>query len=221
MDSQPLVELIPDYLKGNLPPEQVQQIEAAMSADQAFASEVEAQREMMIAMRAFGSGGIQDQVSTLKETRVAPPPPMLGWRKVMVAVAAIGALILLAAAIGRLLQTNATERLLQSVPTDRISAELMLDKEASQGAGSWNPVADTLIAGMQAYNNKDFEEARKLLGAYMEAVPTDGPAAFYLGVCFLQLDNPEEAALWFNKAYHDPLIGSEARQFLDALQVSP
>lgn len=219
MDTHTLISLIPDFIKGQLSPSKALEIEEAIAKDPEFAAEVESQRDMLIAMQAYGPGGIKDQVASLKEAPPRPTPPNMSWRRLMVVAAAIGALVLLAAGIGRMLKANANERLLQSVPADRISAELRQIKSTSQGAGGWNPISDTLLAGMEAYQNNDFERARDLLETYMEVASPKDHATFYLGVCYMQLKQPETAAKWFMQTYHDALLGEQARQFLDAMKV--
>jgi len=77
-------------------------------------------------------------------------------------------------------------------------AALLLVTVAS--AASAAPAAGPLAPGIQAFEARRFEEARKFFAPYAAAHPRDADAAFYLGRTLLGLRQTDDAVEWLEKA---------------------
>ena len=77
-------------------------------------------------------------------------------------------------------------------------AALLLVTAAS--AASAAPVAGPLAPGIQAFEARRFEEARKFFASYAATHPSDADAAFYLGRTLLGLRKTDDAVDWLEKA---------------------
>ncbi|HEV8241254.1 MAG TPA: tetratricopeptide repeat protein [Thermoanaerobaculia bacterium] len=67
-------------------------------------------------------------------------------------------------------------------------------------AASAAPPAGPLAPGIQAFEARRFEEARKFFAPYAAAHPKDAEAADYLGRTLLSLHQPDDAVDWLEKA---------------------
>lgn len=77
-------------------------------------------------------------------------------------------------------------------------AALLLVTVAS--AASAAPAAGPLAPGIQAFDARRFDEARKFFAPYAAAHPQDADAAFYLGRALLGLRQTDDAVDWLEKA---------------------
>jgi len=217
MEEHPLQSLIFDYLKQALSPEEQAQVEEELIRNPAFAEEVKETRELMQSLALFGSGGLDEQLTKIREKEsVDQSPPIRSISRWKVA-AAISLLLVIGIAVWGGWKRQGELQLLAQAPADQISAPLLAEKELGQGAAPWHPLNDSLLLGMETYEKAAYEKAADILLRYVSQSPGDQAAAFYLGICYVQLKEDEAARIWLRTVDSDPVYQSLSTQYLSAL----
>ena len=181
MDKAPdYYDWIPDYLKGKLPHEQRTKLEMAMTTDATLAKEVADQRQLYMATRLYGPGGIASQLTAMAQS---PPRRSLQWPRYAIAAAFI--LLGIVGGTWWLSKPSGAQEVLAITPPETLSAEIDLVL-GGRGLGPSDSLIFLLREALQAYNRGDFPASIPGLETYHTHFPNHEEVGLLLAVSLLQ-----------------------------------
>ncbi|MDN5216663.1 hypothetical protein QQ020_31630 [Fulvivirgaceae bacterium BMA12] len=204
---------IQKYLQGDLSQEELAQFEEKIAKDPDLAGEVRDYKNLENGLESAGLDAFKAEVleweqDYLRETpdtgQPALPGKIIDFKK-YIRIAAAVALLLAAGIYFYSSRTVSSETLYtqyyQQYPD-------MLTKRGDSVTGG--PGEEFLLAGIDAYNNKNFEAAAANLQRYLDAVPEQKGIALYLAISQMELDQFKLAETNFRLAREDPAFRQQA-----------
>ena len=180
------IELIEEYFKGDMPPEERQRFEEAVRRDPALANEVAFYISSGLAASELASEERKERFRTLEENRQPTVGKVVSMKKLWWAAAA--AIILI---ISVYLGTDS--------PSASTLADQYVDEHYSKIDASMGVSEDLMQKGVASYNNKDFKTALAYFEETLQQNPSANKALEYAGMSALQLKNFETALKHFRQ----------------------
>ena len=190
-------EKIEDYIKGKLPEQEKAAFEQQLSVDQVLAEEVALYRDMMQSVSTHAD--LDEKKAVLQQTldtvgakyfnaEQKPQARIIPLRRrALIAITGVAAAILLA---------------LFFWPQGQSA---LYDQYAQHPTAAWTEMGDAsptlLQQAEQAYNDKDYAQANRLLQDYLVTDPDNQRVLFYKGICALELDNYDAAIEAFDEIH--------------------
>jgi len=182
-------EMIEQYLAGKLAPDEVEAFEQHYLGCQRCFDELQFHHAAAIELRSKRAASTP--------TGAAPETP---WRKWALAAAAVLLLTLASVAV---LNRRQHVEVVREAPPQRDGRQQMIAALAAVEppayvrptlrGGSQSVASERFQEGMKRYEKRDYSSATRLLEEAVGLKPDLQPALFYLGVCQLITDQPDEA----------------------------
>ena len=175
------IELIENYLAGNLSEDDKIKVEARLAAEPVFADRFEIVKGSYVALDPEVQALENDLQSIYQDFQKAPAPR--AWRMGYAIAASV--LVLTLAFLGYFLwvQNPSPEALYISY------LEIPANNIATRGAAT----DDALKLGMEAYDQQDYQLALDRLQEVLQSQPSHEGAIFYSGICQLLLGQDQNA----------------------------
>ncbi|MFT3947438.1 MAG: tetratricopeptide repeat protein [Agriterribacter sp.] len=210
------IELIENYLGGNLPPEESIRFEKELSTDAALNTLFNMYRTIEKDMA--NAEKYKDQEQALKHTLQnlnnkyfkAEAPVVQMHKKnnfVRMAMAAAGFALILIAYFAFFQSSNNPVQL----------ADKYVKEELTHLSLTMDGVQDSLQMGMAAYNDKDYQKALQLFDGLYKAHPDDSYVLKYKGLAYLLTKNYDKALLSFDELAAKKHLFSNDGLFLKAV----
>lgn len=211
------VELIENYLSGNLPPEESALFEKELLADEELKTLFNMYRTIDTDMK--NAEKYKDQESALKNTLQnlnakyfkAEAPVVQMSRKnnfARMAMAAAAGLVLILAAYFAFFQSS-------NNPTQL--ADKYVQHELTHLSLTMDGIQDSLQIGMAAYNDKDYQKALQIFEGLYKDHPDDSYVLKYKGLAYLLTKNYDKALSSFDELAAKKHLFSNDGLFLKAV----
>ncbi|MCC6287150.1 MAG: tetratricopeptide repeat protein [Chitinophagaceae bacterium] len=211
------IELIENYLGGNLPPEESILFEKELLADEELNSLFNMYRTIDTDMK--NAEKYKDQEQALKNTLqqlnakyFKAEAPVVQMRKkndfIRVAMAAAAGLVLIIAAYFAFFQSS-------NNPTQL--ADKYVQREFTHLSLTMDGVQDSLQMGMAAYNDKDYQKALQIFEGLYKNHPDDNYVLKYKGLAYLLTKNYDKALSGFDELAAKKHLFSNDGLFLKAI----
>ncbi len=200
--------LIDRYLLGKLNSEELKNFEQQMKMDQSLAKQVEQQRKAVQFLEIVRDNEMKDKLKTIhqevRDGKEAKTRTLSGRRKILMAVFGAAASVLLLIFCYNMLSKSTSPEQLYADYFQTYNG-LAVARDQSQDS--------VLVQAVQLYQQKNYAAA---LSSFQGLAPLteNTMISLAIGVCQMELNNPQSAMLQFQQLLDDPLYQEPAQWYL-------
>jgi len=206
MEAQELHNRIEQYLDNTLSEEEVRAFDQQVLTDEAFAEEVRLHQKLRLALEVAGNDQLREELaalgSSLRKDSGGGTSPLLRQPWLYVG---------LAAALGIFLLIRGT--LPGSTPQSALELYRTFSDVPAMRMVRGNTTDSLMQLAYSAYVMEDFSQAKQYFSRILQIDSTQILVKFYLGISYLQLDQPQESLAYFKEIPQAHAYAQHARWY--------
>lgn len=202
--SEDLEKIMADYLANNLKPDQLQEFERRLKEDPQLREEVSQLTDLDQGLRALALDEFKQEVRGWE--RMAGKST-IRWRPMAIAAS----LLLLLIPVWFIFQESSRSSEDLFIAYYQPYEEVITSRGADDSAAVSG--LHLLTGGLEAYNDRSFQQCAELLSEYLKLNPAEHRVALYLAIAQLELGLQQAAEINFEKAQLDPAFRQQAQWY--------